>query len=503
MTADAAAGHPVIDTTAGAVRGFHRAGSAVFLGIPYAEPPFGDRRFGAPEPRAPWSGVRDALEYGPTPQRRALAEVTAIPEPSIPGEDVLSLNVFTPATALTPGSHGSPSGGAGLPVLVYIHGGGYVAGSPASPWYDGAAFNRDGVVVVVIAYRLGFEGFGWLPDAPVNRGALDWVLALEWVRDNIAAFGGDPARVTIAGQSAGGGAVMTLLTLPSARGLFAGAAALSAAPADIPLATAELATTDLADRLGVTADRAGFAAVTEQDILVALGNRFDPLEKPTAESLLAVTRGLGGLITFGPVVDGDLHTGTVESGLRAGAGRDVPLLLGYTRDEFGGLVHAHRDLFDRWDPQELLGQLGLEPDLAGRYVAALPGMHSADVLGRYTTDRVFRRHLAPWVDARGGAAATYVYDFAWRSGANGLAGHCLDVPFVFDVLAEEHVAALAGPGAPQALADAVHGAYVEFIRTGSPGWPAHDDDGAVMVFDDPSGLQSGTYDSARVLATGA
>jgi para-nitrobenzyl esterase len=497
MTADAAAGHPVIETTAGAVRGFHRDGSAVFLGIPYAEPPFGDRRFLAPEPRAPWSGVLDALEYGPTPQRRALAEVTAIPEPSIPGEDVLSLNVFTPRT------DGARTDGAGLPVLVYIHGGGYVAGSPASPWYDGTAFNRDGVVVVTIAYRLGFEGFGWLPDAPVNRGALDWILALEWVRDNIAAFGGDPARVTIAGQSAGGGAVMTLLTMPRARGLFAGAAALSAAPADIPLATAELATASLADRLGVTADRAGFAAVSEQDILVALGNRFDPLEKPTAESLLAVARGVGGLITFGPVLDGDLHAQPVESGLRAGAGRDIPLLIGYTRDEFGGLARAHRDLFDRWDPQELLGQLGLDADLARRYVAALPGEHAADVLGHYTTDRVFRRHLGPWVDARRDAAPTYVYDFAWASRVDGLAGHCLDVPFVFDVLGEEHVERLAGPGAPQGLADEVHGAYVEFIRSGSPGWPTHHDGGAVMVFDDPSDVRSGTYDSARVLATGA
>jgi para-nitrobenzyl esterase len=116
---------------------------------------------------------------------------------------------------------------AALPVLVYIHGGGYVAGSQASPWYDGAAFNRDGVVTVTLSYRLGFDGFGWLPDAPPNRGILDWLLALEWVHDNIGQFGGDPARVTIAGQSAGGGAVMTLLTMPRARGLFAAAASIS------------------------------------------------------------------------------------------------------------------------------------------------------------------------------------------------------------------------------------------------------------------------------------
>ena len=105
-------------------------------------------------------------------------------------------------------------------MLVYIHGGGYIAGSPASPWYDGAAFNRDGVVTVTVSYRLGFDGFGHIAGAPSNRGVRDWLAALEWVRDNIAAFGGDPARVTIAGQSAGGGAVLTLLGMPAAQGLF-------------------------------------------------------------------------------------------------------------------------------------------------------------------------------------------------------------------------------------------------------------------------------------------
>jgi para-nitrobenzyl esterase len=326
------------------------------------------------------------------------------------------------------------------------------------------------------------------------------VLALELVRDNVAAFGGDPARVTIAGQSAGGGAVMTMLTSPRARGLFARAAALSAAPADIPLATAELASAGLADRLGVPRDRAGFVAVPEQDILEALGTRFAPLETPTAESLLAVSKGMGGLITFGPVVDGDLHAGTVEDGLRSGGGRDVPLLLGYTREEFAGLARGHRALFDRWDPERLLGELGLPADVARRYVQTLPGAHAGDVLGQYTTDLVFRRHAVPWVEARRGTAPTWVYDFAWRSGASGVAGHCLDVPFVFDVLADDHVERLAGSAAPQALADRVHGAFVDFVRGGSPGWSPFDDGGAAMVFDDPCRVESGSYDSAAVLA---
>jgi para-nitrobenzyl esterase len=236
--------HVVVETPSGAVRGVWRTGSAAFLGIPFAEPPVRELRFGAPVPRSPWSGVRDAVGYAPTPQRKALMEITTIPEPSIPGEDVLTLNVFTPRP------RPSNADERPLPVLVYVHGGGYVAGSPASPWYDGGAFNRDGVVTVTVSYRLGFDGFGWLPDAPANRGVLDWLLALEWARDSIGAFGGDPGRVTVAGQSAGGGAVMTLLTMPRARGLFSGAASISGVPTDIPLETGRRTTAVIAERLG-------------------------------------------------------------------------------------------------------------------------------------------------------------------------------------------------------------------------------------------------------------
>ena len=146
--------------------------------------------------------------------------MTAIPEPSIPGDAILNVNVFTPVP-------GEPD--AGLPVFVWIHGGGYKAGSPASPWYDGRAFNRDGVVTVTISYRLGFDGFGWIPDAPHNRGLLDQIEALRWVQRHIAAFGGDPERVTIGGQSAGGGSVWALLVSPAGRGLFGAAISHSGA----------------------------------------------------------------------------------------------------------------------------------------------------------------------------------------------------------------------------------------------------------------------------------
>jgi para-nitrobenzyl esterase len=482
--------HVVVETLTGPVRGFWRRGSAAFLGIPFAEPPFGERRFRAPVPREPWTEVRDALEYAPTPQRKALAEITAIPEPSIPGEDILSVNVFT----------ARPEEGAALPVLVYLHGGGFIAGSPASPWYDGAAFNRDGIVTVTVSYRLGFEGFGWLPDAPANRGVLDWIAALEWVRDNIARFGGDPARVTIAGQSAGGGAVMTLLTLPAARGLFSAVAAISPAPADIPLERAQETTARLAEALGVTPDAAGFGSVPELDLIRAQGGGDPGLTEPTADDLVAVLRGLGGLIGFGPVVDGELVVQPTTEALLAGVGADVPLLLGATADEFSGLVLANRALFEQREVEPLLEQVGLEPEVARRFARELPARHPAAVLGRYGTDLVFRRHVAVWADARRGPAPTWLYDFRWASAVSGIAEHCLDVPFVFDLLEDPAVARLAGPDAPQELADLVHGSYARFIAEHDPGWAAYADGARAQVFDVPPSLAEGAYNSAKALA---
>ena len=167
------------------------------------------------------------------------------------GDSTLNVNVFTPR----PGE-----ADASLPVLVYIHGGGYTSGSPASPWYDGAAFNRDGVVTVTVSYRLGFDGFGHIPGAPSNRGVRDWLAALEWVRENIAAFGGDPTRVTIAGQSAGGGAVLTLLGMLAAQGLFHAVWALSGALADVAPERARTLSAKLANLAGVAPTRTGSRA---------------------------------------------------------------------------------------------------------------------------------------------------------------------------------------------------------------------------------------------------
>lgn len=484
-----------VPTTAGAVRGRWREGSAAFLGIPYAEPPIGDLRFAEPVPHRPWEGVRDALDYGATPQRKLPdSELIITPEPSIPGDSILNLNVFTPSPSRNPDD--------GLPVLVWIHGGGFIAGSPASPWYDGVSFNRDGVVTVSISYRLGFDGFGWIPDAPNNRGVLDWILALEWVRDNIEAFGGDPSRVTIAGQSAGGGAVMTLLTVSRARALFERVISLSGVPTERTLGQAEAAGRRLAQLGGVEATRAGLSALSEERVLElqaeVAGMGGTPQHADPIASLADLMR--DGLV-FGPVVDGVLIPGPTVEAMRLGNGSDKALLVGCTDHEFNMSTAGAGPLLPKEPDAALLERLGASPEIAEAYLASHRGLPSEVLAGQYVSDRIFRTPTLNVAEARAGSAApTWVYRFAWRSPVTGDAGHCFDIPFFFDVTSAERVAAIAGDEPPAALAADVHGAAVAFIRDGQPGWTPWDaGDHQVRVFDEPSIDVEDGYADVRLL----
>ncbi|MFF0477038.1 carboxylesterase/lipase family protein [Streptomyces sp. NPDC004284] len=447
----------LVTTLRGPVRGERRAdGSLRFLGIPYAQPPVGELRFAAPVPPEAWAEPWDATAYGPTAQRRPFADVTTIPEPSVPGEGVLNLNVFTPEA--------DPR--AGLPVLVWIHGGGYVAGSAASPWYDGAAFNRDGVVLVSVGYRLGVEGFLHLEDAPDNRGVRDWVAALEWVRDNIAAFGGDPAKVTVAGQSAGGGAVQTLLAVPSARGLFRGAISVSGAVMrpDGP-EVARTAARLFTSRTGVPATAAALRDLTDDELL----DLQDLLSEPGPDR-----EGLPPLLSLAPFADGELIPVPVLDALTTGeAAADVPLMLGFTEDEFS--------MFPAPGPEGpplplLLGALGLDPARAGAFTETYAAGGEDRYFGQALTDTLFRAPNLAVADARAAREhPTWLYEFRWQSPALGLAFHCLDLPFAFDLLDAEGVAPVAGDAPPRALADALHRAWVAFVTDQDPGddWPRY------------------------------
>lgn len=442
-------------TSAGRVRGFWRAGSAAFLGIPFAEAPTGSRRFAAPVPVAAWEGVRDARAHGATAQRGDPG-VTLIPEPSVAGDSTLNVNVFSP----DPRVREDP-----LPVLVWIHGGGFVAGSPASDWYDGRAFNRDGVVTVSLGYRVGFDGFGLVDGAPANRAVLDWIAGLEWVRENIASFGGDPNRVTIAGQSAGGAAVLTLLGMPQAQYLFHGVYALSAALTDVPASTARRHANRIAEILRVPATRAGFASVSEDTLLAAQ-------HKASTGGLAGMNEVLREGLRLGPVVDGKLLTRPTLASLAAGVGADKPLVLCSADDEFAMAVQPYAK-FLRWIPRgALMRPFGLSAAVRRDYLAAnteaVRRGHAA-LLGRLVSDTMFRRHVVAVARARG-EAPTWTSRMAFRSTVFGAAVHCIDVPFFFDCLEATSVAALTGENPPQRLADAVHGAAVAFARTGDPGW---------------------------------
>ena len=461
---------PVVTTEAGQVEGFREEGMSVFLGVPYAEAPVGEHRLLAPAPRKPWDGVRPALEYsGTAPQPRS--DFTIIPEPVIDGEDCLTLNIFTP-----------DPGAAGLPVMVWIHGGGFVTGCSASPWYRGNRFARDGVVVVSINYRLGSEGFLPVEGAPHNRGALDWVAALEWVQRNIAGFGGDPSRVTIGGQSAGGVACLALMTMPSAAGLFRGVMAMSGAAlfSGGEEAGTKLAA-EMAEHLGRRPTREDLAAVGPEDLVAAQ---------------VAITG--GGMNGPGLWVDGEVVPGDPVEAVRAGAGSRLALLVGATEDEavpalIGAAERIDADRFAR-----RMSRLGLDDEATAAYRSLLPDVPLWRVLARATTDQRFRLPAARLADIREGAdAPTYAYDFRWPSPALGGFGacHCLDLPFVFDNLDAHWVETVAGPDTPQELADRMHRSWVSFVAEGDAGWARYDSTSRpVMVFDAEDGPVTGVVE---------
>jgi para-nitrobenzyl esterase len=462
-TTNAAAAVAAVTATTrqGAVRGTLERGIAVFRGIPYAAPPVGPLRFDAPAPPAPWDGVRDATAFGPTAPKPPYEEpfATLLADPVVPGEDCLNLNVWTP----------EPGPGARLPVMVWIHGGALTRGSSAVPVYDGSAFARDGVVLVSLNYRLGVAGYGLFPDAVPNRGLLDQIAALEWVRDNIAGFGGDPDRVTVFGESAGAISTGALLASPRAAGLFRQAALQSGAPEALPRPHVRTMVRRMAARLKVPATAAAFAALPPQALLAAqavVQRRSSPL--------------LGGP-AFGLVEDGDtVPEDPLERLVAARAATDVPLLMGWTTEEYrlwlaptGLLRHMNR-----------LGPLTLAfGSLRGRASAAelrvardaRPDAGAGEVVGQLLTDRLLRDPLRRLAAAPRRASAQ-LYEFAWPSAVPGLGScHALELGFVFDTLTAPGGASLTGPGAPQPLADAMHGSWVSFATTGTPGWdPWHE-----------------------------
>ncbi|TQR85408.1 carboxylesterase family protein [Mycobacterium hodleri] len=457
----------VVSTASGPVRGTTTAAGVVFLGVPYAAPPTGAARFDGPTPHPGWTEVRDATRPGPAAPQKARTGFGALNMAPYFGTlrtgepDYLRVNVWAQRDATR------------RPVMVFVHGGGFVSGSTRSPLYDGVAFARDGVVLVTVTYRLGVVGFLDVPGAPPNRGLLDVQAALHWVQTNIAAFGGDPDNVTLFGQSAGATLVGALLATPGAGKLVQRAIMQSGnGTGAFDPEQADLVTRRAGVVLGA-APTSGALDSLSDDALVDLGaqlagtdlrttRRFDPLV---------------GLSPFSVVLERQ-----PADAVAAGVGAQIPLLIG-TNAEEGNLYLAPQGELDgstESDVRELAARSHAKPDavvadLRTRHPQWTWGQMRSELLG----DALFGAGTRRLVDAHASrsAAPLHEYQFAWRSGALGGrlgAAHTVELPFVFDCLAEPTLRGpdgLLGPQAPpQSLATEMHRAWVRYATTGDPGW---------------------------------
>jgi len=488
---------PVVKTAAGAVRGSVADGVEVFKGVPYGAPTGGARRFLPPAPPEPWSGELDCRRVGdacpqPTlvgsgPVAEQIAALFAGPDgPFIDtqGEDCLRLNLWTPS---------SDGGGGPRPVMVWFHGGAWTMGSGNSPMYDGAALARRGdVVVVTVNHRLGAlgylalgEAFGAEVAASGSAGALDMVAALEWVRDNAAAFGGDPGNVTVFGESGGGAKVSVLLGLPAAAGLFHRAVVQSG-----PMLR------------GVDPER---AAATARAVLDSLGvSTLDELRAvPAARLVETQTRVIGGpLGGFGsghalaPVVDGIGLPAHPFDPVAAPTAAPVPLLIGTTRDEmtlFTSAIPGFPMLTEEVLPTVAGAMNGADAGvLLEVYARTRPGASPAERLTALMTDR-FRVGSIRLAERKlaGGDAPVFMYRFDFTTpvleGRLG-APHAIEIAFCFDNLGRTRLHG--GRAEAPALADRVSEAWLAFARSGDPNhpglpaWPAYDSARrATMLFD--------------------
>jgi para-nitrobenzyl esterase len=451
----------------GAVEGVVDGATVRYLGIPYAAAPFGENRFRAPQPVTPWTGIRAASSFGPTapqePYSGGLEKL--LPTVSVPGDDILNLNIWAPANP----------GDALLPVMVWMHGGSLAHGSNALAAYDGATFARDGVIFVAPNYRLGAEGFSVLEDAPLNLGLADQRAALRWVQNEIEHFGGDPRRVTIFGQSAGGALVAALATRSDAEQLMQRAIVQSGPLNGQPRATAARITELMAKDLGVPATRAGFGGVSPED-LVASQRRAT-----------AGTTPLTGGAAFVIAIDGELMPANPVDAFVAGAAANIPILIGTTTEEYR-LWFLPTGLLGTFTRVHLLvARLRFRVSAAAvrLYRRGRPGASPGELLGALATDLLLRAPLAVMADARLKTdAPTWVYEFDWRSPVAELgAAHAMELGFVFDGLASPDSIALAGADAPQSLATSMHDAWIAFARDGDPGWARWSTKRPVRSFD--------------------
>src|SRR5215472_8834721 len=480
-------GNPIVQTRYGKVQGYEQGAISVWKGISFAHPPTGTRRFRAPQPPEPWTGVRETTAFSPmAPQVPAMgasmvgalgAERAVDQRPM--SEDCLYLNIWSPGADTQK-----------RPVMVYIHGGAFTIGSASDPWYDGTSFAaRHNIVVVSLNYRLGILGFVYLKDLAgadaaytANCALLDQIAALEWVRDNIFAFGGDPDQVTVMGESAGAMSIGALLGMPAAHGLFQRAILQSGAAGFLPTRPQ--------------------ATQVAQALLAKLGlenSQLSALAEVPLSTLLQIQpelgREFGGVRAYSPVFDGETLPQHPLAMIAQGSAAQVTILAGTNRDEW-----------------RLFSMLSGGPQVDEQQLTQLFGDEAKPVLAAYTQARADRSKELAWVDimsdlvfrmpairlAEGQVrqgAPVWMYRFDWESpnfgGVLG-AAHAMDIPFVWNTLDIPLSRMFTGDSpARQELSDLMHTACASFIRSGTPAaallpaWPPYDlERRATMLFSD-------------------
>ncbi|HTW35028.1 MAG TPA: carboxylesterase/lipase family protein [Rhizomicrobium sp.] len=493
-----------VETPSGRLTGLRKGAVASFKGIPFARPPVGPLRWRLPEPAEPWAGTRDGTLFAPTcPQAPTQLETLmgmAVGEQS---EDCLYLNVWTPA-----------SDGAKRPVMVWVHGGAFVLGAGSHGVYDGSGLAELGAVVVTINYRLGAFGFlalGLVDEGAPGSGAegiADQILALDWVRRNIASFGGDPDNVTIFGESAGAMSVSALLASPAARGLFHKAIAQSGAAhiGHEPERSARVARA-LLEEMGLephetqkAVDAPYSALIAAQIALIAKTNAGKDLRKL-------------GALPFQPTIDGALIPARPITLLRDGAGAAIPLLTGTTREEWKLFTAANPALrlMSAKNFTERVERLA--SDLAPHMLEAYDHGSPYERFNALMTDKAFAVPAARLAETQARSAPVFTYRFDWRSNfLGGLMGacHALDIGFTFGTYNKSLAGAFFGTGtAADALARDMMDSWVAFATTGDPStratgsWPGYDatlrptmifGDGAPHLVNAPNGRRLRAWD---------
>ena len=483
----------VVETTSGKIRGAVINKVSAFRGIPYGASTEGANRFMPPLKPKPWTGVLDTMEWGPeAPQgpHTEIPEVAAtIPKQSI-SEDCLHLNVWT---------NGASRGGK-RPVMVWFHGGGFTSGSGSYTIYDGANMARKhDVVTVTVNHRLNSFGFLYLADLggekfahASNAGMLDAVAALEWVRDNIANFGGDPNNVTIFGQSGGGGKVSTLLAMPSAKGLFHRAIVQSGS--------------------NIKGISRADATKSAQALLTKLGlKQPEDLQKVTMDQLVAATLSTQGL-RLGPVVDGRTLPGDPFDPTAPAMSADVPLLIGTTEFEVNFFPTTRFDPIDDAGLHVAIKQATRASDADTDKIIAIyrkgrPGYSNVELSQVVASDN-FRASVVTEGERKAAQKApVYMYYFTWRSPVRDgklKAFHTLEIPFVLENVDEGK--SMTGSGQDRyPLQEKMSSAWAAFARTGNPShkglpnWPVFKtDQRATMIFNNECKVVNDPYRDERL-----